>query len=74
MTVFDDSNLDRALADGCSIFMFVEKCFAAFCAQVNGILVNTQELVRLMKQGGILECYLWKLAWRLSWPLIVTLP
>lgn len=71
MTVLDDSSSDRALGDGCSIFIFVEKSFAVFCAQVNGILVDAQELVRLMKQGGILECYLWKLAWRLSWPLLL---
>lgn len=55
------------------MLMFVDKSFAAICAQVYGILVNAQELVRLVEQGGILECYLWKLPWRLSWPLIVTL-
>lgn len=35
--------------------MFAEKSSAAFHAQADGILVNAEELVRLMKQGGILK-------------------
>lgn len=54
-------DLGRELADGCSIFIFVEKSFASLCA--NGALANAQELVRLMNLGGIVE-HLWKLAWR----------
>lgn len=73
MTILDDSSLGRTLSDGCSLLMFVDKSFAAVWAQVYGILVNAQELVRLVKQRGILECHLWKLPWRLSWPPIVTL-